>query len=168
MLDKVIGTDRVRGGRGAAGGSGPKPLRDKEQVADRPTDPAAVTQAGTPAAGQSGNGTVRSADRQSDLSYGRGAGRRRPGDGRAGAEEPLLRSRRAEAERLRNSPTTTVTLRVPRAFNEWLDEYVHRSWPERVLKQDLVAEALRLLFARRGRAGEPVLPTNLLADGDES
>ncbi|MEO2090311.1 MAG: hypothetical protein ABGY75_12540 [Gemmataceae bacterium] len=63
-------------------------------------------------------------------------------------------------------PTVTVTFRLPRELNDWLDEYVHRSWPERVRKQELVAEALRLLFARRGRAGEPVIPTELLPEGE--
>ena len=60
------------------------------------------------------------------------------------------------------SPTATVTLRLPREFNAWLDEYIHRAWPQRVHKQALVTEALQLLFARRGRPGEPVLPTELL------
>lgn len=82
--------------------------------------------------------------------------------------KPGLTARRVEeARRLATSATTTVTLRVPRGLNEWLDEYVHRSWPVRVRKQELVAEALRLLFARRGRAGEPVLATELLS-GEES
>jgi hypothetical protein len=63
---------------------------------------------------------------------------------------------------LAESPTTTVTLRIPRALNDWLDEYVHRAWPERVRKQELVIEGLRLLFARRGRAGEPLVDTSLL------
>lgn len=62
------------------------------------------------------------------------------------------------------SPTTTVTLRIPRELNDWLDEYIHRAWPEKVRKQDLVSEGLRLAFARRGRPGEPILPTTLLAE----
>jgi hypothetical protein len=62
------------------------------------------------------------------------------------------------------SPTTTVTLRIPRELNDWLDEYIHRAWPQKVRKQDLVGEALRLAFARRGRPGEPVLPTPLLPE----
>ena len=60
------------------------------------------------------------------------------------------------------SPTATVTLRLPRELNAWLDEYIHRAWPERVHKQALVTEALQLLFARRGRPGEPLLETELL------
>jgi hypothetical protein len=79
--------------------------------------------------------------------------------------DELTSGRAAEALRLAASPTVTVTFRLPRALNDWLDEYVHRSWPERVRKQELVAEALRLLFARRGRAGEPVVPTDLLPEG---
>ena len=78
----------------------------------------------------------------------------------------LTSVRTAEARRLADSPTVTVTFRLPRELNGWLDEYVHRSWPERVRKQELVAEALRLLFARRGRAGEPVVPTDLLPEGE--
>jgi hypothetical protein len=81
--------------------------------------------------------------------------------GRAG--DPL-NGRVAEAKRMAESPTTTVTLRIPKELNDWLDEYIHRSWPERVRKQDLVSEGLRLVFARRGRPGEPILPTTLLPE----
>jgi hypothetical protein len=76
----------------------------------------------------------------------------------------LLEGRISEAERMAESGTTTVTLRIPRELNDWLDEYVHRAWPERVRKQELVIEGLRLLFARRGRPGEPVLQTPLLPE----
>lgn len=78
----------------------------------------------------------------------------------------LASGRAAEARRLVDSPTVTVTFRLPRELNDWLDEYVHRSWPERVRKQELVAEALRLLFARRGRAGEPIVPTDFLPEDE--
>jgi len=60
--------------------------------------------------------------------------------------------------------TMTVTLRIPQPMNDWLDDYVHQSWPERVRKQELVIEALRMLMVRRGQAGEEVLPTELLDD----
>lgn len=76
----------------------------------------------------------------------------------------LLEKRASEAEQMAASPTTTVTLRIPRELNDWLDEYVHRAWPERVRKQELVIEGLRLLFARRGRPGEPILETELLPE----
>ena len=82
-------------------------------------------------------------------------------EGRAG---DLLDGRVAEARGMAESPTTTVTLRIPRELNDWLDEYIHRAWPERVRKQDLVSEGLRLVFARRGRPGEPILPTTLLPE----
>lgn len=82
-------------------------------------------------------------------------------EGRAG---DLLDGRVAEARRMAESPTTTVTLRIPRELNDWLDEYIHRAWPEKVRKQDLVSEGLRLAFARRGRPGEPILPTTLLPE----
>ena len=71
------------------------------------------------------------------------------------------------ALRLADSPTTTVTLRIPQEMNAWLDEYVHRSWPEKVKKQDLVIEGLKLLIARRGGAGDTILPTRLLPETDE-
>ena len=76
----------------------------------------------------------------------------------------LLARRLAEGKRMAESTTTTVTLRLPQELNDWLDEYVHRAWPERVRKQELVIEGLRMLFARRGRPGEPVLPTGLLPE----
>ena len=76
----------------------------------------------------------------------------------------LLARRLAEANQLAESATTTVTLRLPRELNDWLDEYVHRAWPEWVRKQELVIEGLRMLFVRRGRPGEPILPTGLLPE----
>ena len=82
-------------------------------------------------------------------------------EGRVG---DLLDGRVTEARCMAESPTTTVTLRIPRELNDWLDEYIHRAWPEKVRKQDLVSEGLRLVFARRGRPGEPILPTTLLPE----
>jgi hypothetical protein len=93
-----------------------------------------------------------------------GATRRESGRRREGATGNLLEGRAAEARRMAGSPTTTVTLRIPRELNDWLDEYIHRAWPEKVRKQDLVSEGLRLVFARRGRPGEPILPTALLPE----
>lgn len=68
------------------------------------------------------------------------------------------------AEVLAATPTMTVTLRIPQGLNEWLDEYVHLSWPQKIRKQELVIEALRLLYARRGKAGEDVVDTGLLGE----
>jgi hypothetical protein len=81
-------------------------------------------------------------------------------------DEQLI-ARRQSAASAAGSRTMTVTLRLPQAMNDWLDEYVHQSWPNRVKKQELVIEGLQMLIARRGRAGEPVLPTELL-DEDKS
>jgi hypothetical protein len=81
-------------------------------------------------------------------------------------EATALQRRVAEAQALAHSPTTTVTLRIPHAPNDWLDEYVHGSWPEKVKQQQLVTEALQLLFAQRGRPKEEVLPTSLLPEDD--
>lgn len=69
----------------------------------------------------------------------------------------LLVVRMAAADEMAKSPTMTVTLRIPAAFNEWLDAYRHLSYPERVVKQELVVEGLRMAYLRRGRPGEQVL-----------
>jgi hypothetical protein len=65
----------------------------------------------------------------------------------------LLVERQKEADRKANSKTTTVTLRIPTELNEWLDEYRHLSYPQRIEKQSLVIEALRLLYMARGQPG---------------
>ena len=75
-----------------------------------------------------------------------------------------IEKRREEAATMAEATTMTVTLRIPAALNEWLDEYVHRSWPTKVKKQELVIEALQLLFVRRGRPGEDILETELLPE----
>lgn len=75
-----------------------------------------------------------------------------------------LVARRQSAASAAESRTMTVTLRLPQAMNDWLDEYVHQSWPNRIKKQDLVIEGLQMLIARRGKAGEPLLPTELLPE----
>jgi hypothetical protein len=88
--------------------------------------------------------------------------------GRTPARGALLHARREAARHLSVGPTATVTLRLPHGLHRWLDEYVHRSWPAKVRKQELVTEALKLLYAVRGRPGEPVLETDLLSgEGDD-
>ena len=86
---------------------------------------------------------------------------------RSGSTTATTASRVETAQEMAETSTMTVTLRIPQGFNEWLDEYVHRSWPQKVRKQELVIEALKLLYARRGRAGEEVVPTVLLGEDDE-
>ena len=95
---------------------------------------------------------------------GTGAARRERRRQKEDGTDGLLECRAAEARRMAESATTTVTLRIPRELNNWLDEYIHRAWPEKVRKQDLVSEGLRLVFTRRGRPGEPILPTALLPE----
>jgi hypothetical protein len=79
-------------------------------------------------------------------------------------ERPPLERRIEEAKDLSDTSTTTVTLRIPAGFNDWLDEYVHGSWPDKIKKQQLVTEALMLLYARRGKPKEEILHTELLED----
>jgi hypothetical protein len=50
--------------------------------------------------------------------------------------------------------TTTVTLRIPTELNEWLDRY-RFVYPQRIEKQTLVIEALKLLHLARGEPGTP-------------
>jgi hypothetical protein len=79
-------------------------------------------------------------------------------------KEGTLSRRIEEAQQMAESPTMTVTLRIPQQLNEWLDEYTHGAWKEKIKKQDLVIEGICLSFARRGRYGEEVLSTELLPD----
>ena len=77
----------------------------------------------------------------------------------------VLQKRLALADELARTPTTTVTLRLPTGLNRWLDAYVHGAWPQKVRKQQLVTEALRMLIARRGGPGQEVFETELFGDG---
>ena len=76
-------------------------------------------------------------------------------------------SRVETAQEMAESSTMTVTLRIPQEFNAWLDEYVHGSWPHKVRKQELVTEALKMLYARRGRPKEEIISTPLLGEEPE-
>ena len=86
---------------------------------------------------------------------------------RSSSRARALQSRVALAKELATTATTTVTLRVPTGLNDWLDGYVHGAWPERVRKQELVTEALRMLIGRRGGPGQEFLDTELLGDGTD-
>lgn len=65
----------------------------------------------------------------------------------------LLIERQKDVDAKALSKTTTVTLRIPTELNDWLDEYRHLSYPQRIEKQSLVIEALRLLYMARGQPG---------------
>jgi hypothetical protein len=80
------------------------------------------------------------------------------------ARMKVLEKRLALAEELAKTPTVTVTLRLPAGLNQWLDAYLHGAWPSKLRKQGLVSEALRLLIARRGGAGEEVIVTDLFGE----
>lgn len=78
------------------------------------------------------------------------------GTGKA-ASKALLLQRREQAETMAQSKTSVVTLKIPGDLNEWLDRYRHHSYPNRIEKQTLVTEALKLLFLSRGEPGSPVV-----------
>ena len=145
LLGSVIQSDRRRTGRAAEPDcSGASPAEPISHPPDTMTSHTVIGQYDSKTVTQSDN-TTTTRDQQPDT-------------------DDLLERRVAEAKRLARSATMTVTLRIPRELNDWLDEYVHRAWPERVRKQDLVSEGLRLVFARRGRPGEPILLTRLLPE----
>ena len=60
------------------------------------------------------------------------------------------RERLAKARELAATPTTTVTLRVPVALDDWLNRTWRQTHPERLTKKGLVTEALTLLYLLRG------------------
>lgn len=74
------------------------------------------------------------------------------------AGKSLLLQRKEQAEAMAQSKTDAVTLKIPGELNEWLDRYRHHSYPNRIEKQTLVAEALKLLFLSRGEPGSPFVP----------
>jgi hypothetical protein len=158
LFGSVIANDRRRAGRAPAARGGQDAMTSHAVIVpyDNLTNgqPDPVPASGT--GHKADPVAAMPADMASDGRGGGPAARCEPGI------PPLLEGRVAEARRMAASLTTTVTLRIPRELNDWLDEYIHRAWPEKVRKQDLVAEALRIAFARRGRPGEPVLPTPLL------
>jgi hypothetical protein len=165
LLGSVIRSDRRKSGRAA-------PVADHDTMTSQPVikqyDKLASTQPDQRTSGEAGKPVSPEAVGQADAateerpgaSTARREGRRQQADG----ANDLLEGRTAEARRMAESPTTTVTLRIPRELNDWLDEYIHRAWREKVRKQDLVSEGLRLVFARRGRPGEPILPTALFPE----
>jgi hypothetical protein len=126
-----------------------------DNMTDKPADKQADVQSDKPVSGQTDNGT--------DLLT-----PQRPKDKpRRKTDAALVEVRVREAQEMAKSPTGTVTLRIPSQLNAWLDEYVHGSWRLKVRKQELVTEALRMLFARRGWPGDSVMKTDLLENDAE-
>jgi len=165
ILGNVIQSDRRRAGRGE---EAPPPSAHQDSM----TSPIVLKEADNKTITQYDNNTVRQPNNSASPSSEAGietaaaSEKQRPTKREPKDERPLLQRRIAEAEALASSPTTTVTLRIPLALNDWLDEYVHGSWPEKVKKQQLVTEALQLLFARRGKPKEAILPTELLPNDE--
>jgi hypothetical protein len=164
LLGSVIRSDRRKAGRTV-------PAGDDDTMTSQPVigqyDKQASTQPDQQTSGEAGKPADPDAIGQADAATehpGQGTAKREGRRQHGGGAADLLEGRAAEARRMAGSPTTTVTLRIPRELNDWLDEYIHRAWPEKVRKQDLVSEGLRLVFARRGRPGEPILPTALLPE----
>ena len=163
LLGSVIRSDRHRAGRSV-------PFAEPDTMTShtviRQYDNETSTPSDHKTSGQAGKRASPVALRQADATEDVPAvGARKRQEGSRNKDQDtgdLLARRLAEGKRMAESATTTVTLRLPRELNDWLDEYVHRAWPARVRKQQLVIEGLRMLFARRGRPGEPILPTGLL------
>lgn len=165
LLGSVIRSDQRRAGRAAAGNPGDDTMTGHAVSGhyDNEASTHANQHPGVRPSSQSSSVVTQHAHAQEGSEKcgltANNCKRQREGEG-----QDLLQDRVAEADRMAHSPTTTVTLRLPRELNDWLDEYIHRSWPNKVRKQDLVCEGLRLLFARRGRPGEPIVPTALLSE----
>jgi hypothetical protein len=65
------------------------------------------------------------------------------------ASKPVSLSKREirqAAEALAESRLVTVSLKLPEGLNDWLDQYAFARRKQKVLKQDLVAKAIHLLY----------------------
>jgi hypothetical protein len=176
LMGDIIASDRRRTGRAGEAPSPEEPdEKEAEQNYDNKTGQQDIKHYDNKTTGQDHNATVTQEDNKTGEQSFTGSRPPRTQSRRRDPRPPkpdsvpaepadLLTLRIAEAQRMAKSATMTVTLRIPQEMNNWLDEYVHRAWPARIRKQELVVEALRLLVARRGKAGEPVLPTELLPE----
>ena len=173
LLGNVIRSDRERAGRGKP----EAPQEFKAEVIDAPVQAVQAVQAQSSSPSQNeDNKTLTHYDTMTDEHSEEvsppATARKVSVQKRKEKSVPVVKSSNAssarvdEAQEMAETSTMTVTLRIPQAFNEWLDEYVHRSWPQKVRKQELVIEALQLLYARRGRAGDDILSTSLLGEDE--
>jgi hypothetical protein len=158
LVGSIIAGDRRRSGRGEKEGDQNYNIMTKNNV---------IEEEGNKTSNHTSNKTNRQASKkaglkgipptkapQASLAEGTPAKKK-------SSQTALLATRIEEAARMAESPTMTVTLRLPQEMNNWLDTYVHRAWPERIKKQELLVEALRLLIARRGNAHEELIETEL-------
>ena len=166
LLGNVIRTDRERAGRGKVE-SPPEPPAESVGVHEVSEVKPAAEHSDIMTETHYDNITSRNKGDVSPFSVPRVAPAKRKAKITVVSHSTDAADRVEVAQEMSETSTMTVTLRIPQAFNEWLDEYVHRSWPKRVRKQELVTEALKLLYARRGRAGEDILSSPLLGEDDE-
>jgi hypothetical protein len=152
LLGNVIKKDREQAGRGEA----PKPGESPDQIN---TSVTVLDNTDNKTSTQTHNNTDTQYDNNTETQVIKPPRKKRPAE-----ERPTLERRFEEAKALAETSTTTMTLRIPAGLNAWLDEYVHGSWPDKVKKQQLVTEALMLLYARRGKPKEEILPTELLEE----
>lgn len=167
ILGSVIQSDQRSAGRAQ---KEPPQTTDSDTVPGNidPTPMDTHQDAGIMTIRQYDNTTSVQEDKQTNNAFGKHGNPSKPPERRMGptavAPYSLVETRLEEVAKMAQAATMTVTLRIPAPLNEWLDEYVHRSWPKKVKKQELVIEALQLLFVRRGRPGEEILETDFLAD----
>jgi len=182
LLGNVIRNDRTRTGRVTSASPAPSSASalhngPAEVTSEVMTSQNVIEEYDNSASGQADNRTDKHTDKQASPMTIRQTDKVREVEAekpervqkrkeRAARPGTLLERRLEEGSRMGESATMTVTLRIPRELNDWLDEYVHLAWPRKVKKQELVVEALRMLFARRGRPSDPVLPTELLPKED--
>lgn len=152
ILGNVIQADRRQSGRG-----------EEPTPSDTMTNVTAIEEANNNTIGHYDNNTVGQTDNNTNTLP---TSRKRTTRKEASQERPLLERRTEEAKAMAETPTMTVTLRIPTAFNDWLDEYLHGSYPVKIKKQELVVEALQLVYARRGKPKEEILETELLPSND--
>lgn len=157
ILGNVIQSDRSRSGRGEE-----QPVPSPQN--DIMTSPSIISEEGNNTVAHYDNNTLTQPDSVTEKPQSSSRKRQPKQESKDG--RPLLERRIEEAQDLAETSTTTVTLRIPHGLNDWLDEYVHGSWPEKIKKQQLVIEALQLLFARRGKPKEEILPTELLPENE--
>ena len=170
LLGNVISKDRQTSGRAAV-----EPKPGVQPTNPNSDDSMTITQYDNVTILQEDKQTNKQPDKQTDNQANRQADKQSPGKTdklvagpRLKASEndqpnqiktlaEIVRERTEEAAKMGGTGTTTVTLRIPIELNEWLDEYTHAYYKEKVKKQDLVKEALTLLYLKLGRPGEIVI-----------
>lgn len=161
LLGRVVARDRTQSGRGHESEKDADATASPTEVpASSPEDYKLTSKLVSPQA----YNEVPTAEPQEGIEGPKTPSRSRSSTRKPAAPSNALAERQAAAAKMATSTTVTVSFRMPQEFNQWLDAYVHESWPEKVKKQDLIIEAIRMLIARRGKAGEEILATELLPE----